>query len=188
MNPSGLTFAAPCRSRSEADDVGLTVAVPSDLLPSHIEPPLTFAVVGAIEAENLVSSAKTTNGTATAQPLDDGDHGTIWSNGQLLVWDPSGKGAEMTLQFPCPAGGKVEIVARLACGPDLGTVQFAIDGNTAGDPIDLFDSKFIAREVSLGTFTVTPGITPLVVRITGKNALSKGFAVGIDAFILKSPR
>ena len=62
-----------------------------------------------------------------------------------------------------------------------------IDGKPAGDPVDLFATKMAPREVSLGTFTLKAGTTPLVVRVTGKNPLSKGIAVGIDAFILKSP-
>jgi len=162
--------------------------LPSDLLPSYLEPQTTFVIVGGIEAESLQGSAKSTGGGCWVQDTADWDDGHIWSNGQTLIWYPDEKGAELTLQLPCAAGGEFEVVARMVCGPNLGTAQFVFAGELAGQPIDLFAPEMTPKEISLGTLTLKPGPNPLVVRVTGKNPLSKGLAVGIDAFILKPPR
>jgi hypothetical protein len=153
-----------------------------------VELQTTFAIVGGIEAESLRDSAKSTSGGFWAPDTADWDNGAIWSGGRVLYWYPEEKNAELTLQLPCPAGGEFEIVARMVTGPGLGTAQFLIEGKPAGDPIDLFAPKMAPREVSLGTFTLRPGANPIVVKVTGKNPLSKGIEVAIDAFMLRPPR
>jgi hypothetical protein len=160
--------------------------LPSDLLPSHLDPPTQFAIVDGIEAESLQSSAKSTTGGIWSQDMAQFDD-AIWSNGHALFWDPKEKNAEMTLQLPC-SDGTFEIVARMVFGPYLGTVQFSIDGKPVGDPVDLFAPRVTPREVSLGTFEMKAGLTSLVVRVIGKDVLSTGFDVGIDAFVLKPPQ
>jgi hypothetical protein len=162
--------------------------LPSDLLPSHIEPETTFAIVGGIEAESLQGTAKATGGGFWVQDTADWEDHHVWSNGQTFIWYPDEKGAEWTLQIPCTAGGQFEVVARMVCGPTLGTAQFIFDGNPVGDPMDLFAPEMTPKEVSLGTIALKPGANPLVVRATGKNPISRGLAVGIDAFILKAPK
>lgn len=162
--------------------------LPSDLLPSHVQVETTFAIVGGIEAESLQGTAKSTGGGFWVQDTADWEGHHVWSNGQALIWYPDAKGAEWTLQLPCAAGGEYEVVARMVCGPTLGTAQFIVDGKPVGVPVDLFAPAMTPKEVSLGTLTLKPGANPLVVRAAGKNPLSKGQAVGIDAFILKAPQ
>jgi|CZKI01.1.fsa_nt_gi hypothetical protein len=160
-------------------------ALPPDLLPSHWEAPNTFAIVGAIEAENLQSSAKATSGGIWGHDVPASDDGAIWSNGAVLSWYPSLPNAELVLQIPCPAEGEFHVVARMACGPDQGTVQFVLEGNAVGGPIDLYSPKPTPKEFSLGTFALKAGTFPLTIKITGKNPASSGTVVGIDAFLLK---
>jgi hypothetical protein len=160
--------------------------LPDDLLPSHWEFPDKYAIVGAVEAEDLQPMAKATNGGIWAHDMLPTDDGVIWSNGAVLSWYPSQVNAELTLQIPCAAEGQYHLIARMVCGPDLGTVQFVLDGKPAGDPVDLYSPKLVQREVSLGTLALKPGNFTLMLRVTGKNPASTGMVVGMDAFILKS--
>jgi Protein of unknown function (DUF2961) len=163
-------------------------SLPSDLLPSHIVLPTPMAIAGAIEAENLKDSAKATGGDVSTLYTDAIDDRNIWSNGQALYWGPEEKDAELTLQLPSTLGGQFEVIVRLVSGPDLGIVQFALDGKPVGDPIDLSAPKWEPKEVSIGTVTLKAGANPLVVRAMGKNPQSQRLGVGIDAFILKAPQ
>ena len=163
----------------------LPFPLPADLLPSHWEFPDKYAIVGAIEAEDLQSSGKATNGGLWGHDMVPTDDGVIWSNGAVLSWYPSQDNAELTLQVPCRADGDYHLVARMVCGPESGTVQFILGGKPAGDPVDLYSSKLTPREVSIGTIALKAGTFPLSLRVTGKNASSTGMVVGMDAFILK---
>jgi len=111
--------------------------------------------------------------------------GVIWSNGAVLSWYPSQVNAELTLQVPSPAEGEFHLVARMVCAPDMGTVQFILDGKAVGDPVDLYSPKLEPKEFSLGTLPLKAGSFPLSIKVTAKNPASRGIVVGIDAFILR---
>jgi hypothetical protein len=159
--------------------------LPADLLPSHWEFPNKYAIVGAVEAEDLQASAKATSGGVWGHDMVPTDDGVIWSNGAVLSWYPSEQNAELVLQVPCRADGVYHLVARMVCGPDAGTFQFSLDGKAAGGPVDLYSPALAPREVSLGTFDLKAGLFPVSLRITGRNPASTGSVIGIDAFLLK---
>ncbi len=159
--------------------------LPADLLPSHWEFPNKYAIVGAVEAEDLQASAKATNGGFWGHDMVSTDDGVIWSNGAVLSWYPSEQNAELVLQVPCHADGTYHLVARMVCGPDAGSFQFMLDGKAVGGPVDLYSPALAPREVSLGTFDLKAGPFPVSLRITGRNPASTGSTIGIDAFLLK---
>ncbi len=159
--------------------------LPADLLPSHWEFPNKFAIVGAIEAEDLQSSAKVTNGGLWAHDMPEPDDGVVWSNGSVLSWYPDQNNSELTLQIPSPAEGEFHLIARMVTGPDAGMVQFILGGKPVGDPVDLYSPKSTPKEISLGMIALKAGPFQLIFRNTGKNPASSGGVVGIDAFILK---
>jgi hypothetical protein len=159
--------------------------LPADLLPSHWEFPNKFAIVDAVEAENLQSSAKVTSGGLWAHDMPSSDDGVIWSNGSVLSWYPDQPDAVLTLQIPCPAEGDYHLIARMVCGPGSATVQFLVGGKPVGNPVDLYSPTEVPKEFSIGTFSLKPGAFPISIRVAGKNAASKGLNVGMDAFLLK---
>jgi hypothetical protein len=159
--------------------------LPADLLPSHWEFPNKYAIVGAVEAEDLQASAKATNGGVWGHDMVSTDDGVIWSNGAVLSWYPSEPNAELVLQVPCRADGAYHLVARMVCGPEAGTFQFMLDGKAVGGPVDLYSPALAPREVSVGTFDLKAGAVPVSLRITGRNPASTGYVIGIDAFLLK---
>jgi hypothetical protein len=160
--------------------------LPSDLLPSNLPPMTSFAIPGAIEAEDLVSSAKATSGGLWAQDMGQWEYGEVWSKRGALFWQMDQAGANLTLQLPGAAPGKYDVVARMVAGPGFGTVQFSMGGKPLGGPVDLYAPEIAPREVSLGSVDLKGGPNPIGVSVTGRNPQSKNFTVGIDAFLLKA--
>jgi hypothetical protein len=159
--------------------------LPADLLPSNQSPMTGFSIPGAIEAEKLVATAATTGGDLWAQDMGQWEYGEAWSNRGALFWHGRREGAQLTLQLPCPADGKYEVVARMAAGPGFGSVQASIAGQPASAPVDLYAPLMTPREISLGTVSLKAGPVPVAFVVTGKNPDSKGLDIGIDAFVLK---
>jgi hypothetical protein len=162
--------------------------LPKDLLPSNLSPMTGFALPGAVEAEDLVSSAKATSGGVWAQDMGQWEYGEAWSKRRALFWQMDKPGAELAFELPSPAAGRYEVIARMVTGPGFGIVHFSEDGRPVGEPIDLYAPIVTPREVSLGMVDLKAGPNTLTVSVTGKNQLSRNFTVGIDAFVLKTPQ
>ncbi|HEY1763367.1 MAG TPA: glycoside hydrolase family 172 protein [Opitutaceae bacterium] len=156
--------------------------LPAELLPSHWEFPTKYAIVGAVEAEDLASSAKATNGGVWGHDMLGGGEGVIWSNASVLSWYPNELNAELNLQVPCHADGDYHLIARMVSGPDSATVQFVLGGKPVGDPVDLYAPTAVPKDVSLGSLSLKAGDVPIAIRVTGRNHASSGLVVGVDAF------
>jgi hypothetical protein len=162
--------------------------LPADLLPSSLPQMTAFSIPGAIEAEGLVPSARATAGAPWAQDMGQWEYGEAWSNRGALFWQPGSAGQKLTLQLPCAADGTYELIARMVSGPGFGVVQFSLGGKALGAPADLYSRQPAPRDIPLGRVDLKAGTVPLSLTATSKNAESKGFDVGIDAFMLaKSP-
>jgi hypothetical protein len=159
--------------------------LPADLLPSNLPPMTGFSIPGAVEAEDLVSTAKATQGGIWAQDMGQWEYGEAWSKRGALYWQADAGAADLTLLLPSAAAGRFDVVARMVAGPGFGTVQFSSGTNPLGGPIDLYSPQMAAREIPLGAAVLVAGQNPLRVSITGKNPDSRGYTVGIDAFLLK---
>jgi Protein of unknown function (DUF2961) len=159
--------------------------LPADLLPSNMEAMAAFSIPGAVEAEGLISSAKSTGGGMWSQDMGQWDYGEAWSNRRALFWHGRETDARLDLELPSPADGKYSVVARMATGPGFGTVKISLAGQPSGDPVDLYAEQMTPKEVSLGQVDAKGGKIAVSIAVAGKNALSKGVDVGIDAFIIK---
>ena len=160
--------------------------LPEDLLPSDIPPMTRFAIPGAVEAEKLTDSARATEGDFWAQDMGQWEYGVDWSNRGALFWHGKQNASTLTLQLPVPADGRYSVVARMVSGPGFGIAQASLAGVPAGAPVDLYAPLMTPREVVIGTADLKAGHAPVMFSVTGKNPLSKGFDVGIDAFIVKA--
>jgi hypothetical protein len=159
--------------------------LPADLLPSHLEPMKGFAIPGAIEAEDLKDTAVVSGGGVWNQDMGQYEYGEAWSRRGALFWRADGPGSELTLQLPCPAAGRYEVIARLATGPGFGAARFLVGRQVFGDPVDLYGAVATPREVSLGIVDLPAGKVPFTVQMTGKNPRARSFDLAIDAFILR---
>jgi hypothetical protein len=159
--------------------------LPKDLLPSNIAAMTAFAVPGAVEAEDLVPTAKASAGGVWAQDMGQWEYGEAWSKRGALFWQTDHAGPDLNLQLPSAEAGKFEVVARMVTGPGFGVVQFWDGPRPVGPSIDLYAPIVTPREVSLGIVDLKAGQNKLTAVVNGKNDLSRNFTVGIDAFILK---
>jgi hypothetical protein len=162
--------------------------LPADLLPSTMPLLTDFVIPGAVEAEDLVASAKATLGDVWVQDMGQWEYGEAWSKGGALFWQTDQPGGYLSFEIPSAKAGKFELVARMVTGPGFGVVQFSGGGKPLGDSIDLYAPAIAPREVSLGLVDLKAGLNPLAISVTGKNPSSLDFRVGIDAFVLKGPQ
>jgi hypothetical protein len=145
----------------------------------------SFAIPGAVEAEDLVAGARATSGGVWSQDMGNWDYGEAWSRRGALFWQADAPGAGLTVPVPAPGDGSYQVVARMVAGPASGIVRFSMGGKPLGGPVDLYSETWAPREVALGTAALRSGPNPVVVTVEGRNPLSRNDTVGIDAFILK---
>ena len=94
-------------------------------------------------------------------------------------------GHKIDLELPVKSAGTYAISAAFTKAGDYGIVQLAVvvDGKPLGKPIDLYEPApgvVHAGDVTLGTATFDAGPHLMSVVLTGKNARSTNFLVGMD--------
>ena len=108
--------------------------------------------------------------------------GEKWSNDGQLWWTGARPGDRLELALPVAKGGRYQLRAQLTKAVDYGIVQFALDGEKLGPPVDLFhDGVIPSGELDLGTRYLTAGDHALAVEIIGANLqAAKAFLFGLD--------
>ena len=105
-----------------------------------------------------------------------------WS-GHAQLWIGGQPGDGLTLTVPVAKAGRYGLGVYLTMAPDFGQVQFGLDGERLGTPIDLYAPRVIASgRVVLTTRNFSAGRHTVRVGIAGKSPESRGNAVGIDCF------
>lgn len=132
-----------------------------------------------LEGETLLLSAKTGGET---EPQEMEGFGPNWSGNKQLWWRETKLGDKLTLLIPADREMKCEISLKPTQAPDYGVVQFSLDGQPVGEPVDLYAEVAAPRDViSLGVHNLTKGDHKLGVEITGKNAKAdEGYGFGLD--------
>jgi hypothetical protein len=156
-------------------------ALPDDLLPIVPGPLPHFQ--GIIEGESLLESAKSTNGSVTIQDL-------TWVPGtsglDQLWWQPSEVGAKLDLTLDSGETREAELVGYFTMAPDYGIARFTVNGQVLTRQLNGYDAKVInSGPIPLGRVSLRKGANSLTVEVTGKDAKSIGFSVGIDGFLIK---
>jgi hypothetical protein len=105
-----------------------------------------------------------------------------WKDDDQLWWRGAKPGDRLTLNMPIKEEGKYGIQLNLTKAPDYATVQFYVDGEKAGGPIDLYDAAVVpADSIMLGPLEFGQGEHKLTVEITGAHPeAQKAYMVGID--------
>ena len=148
--------------------------------------PKLHTVQGAIEGEKLKVLAKTA-GEAAPQEMGSFSRGK-WSGELQLWWTRAKVGDQLTLALPVRKAGKYDVQVVLTKARDYGIVQLSLDGEKAGEPIDLYDPEVVhTRPLSLGTHELGAGEHKLAVEITGANPKAmKSYMFGLDYVLLKA--
>ena len=113
--------------------------------------------------------------------------GGTWSNNDHLWWTNAKPGDKLEVVVPVERAGKQKVSVILTKARDYGIVQLSVDGQKAGDPIDLYNPEVIPTDpIPLGTFDLSEGDHKLTVEIVGANEKAiKSYMFGLDEVILK---
>jgi hypothetical protein len=105
-----------------------------------------------------------------------------WDNDEQLWWTGAKSGDKLELIIDTEKDGKYKLVAELTKARDYGIVQFRIDGQNIGEPIDLYNPKVIPTgPIEVGAVDLKAGKHVIQIEILGKNEkAAPGYMVGID--------
>ena len=122
-------------------------------------------VKGALEGETLKILEKT-GGATEVQHFDQYN----WSGDRHLWWRDGKPGDKLTFALPVAKPGKYAVVVNLTKAVDYGIVQFHLDGEKLGEPLDLYNNGVVTTGPKpLGTRDLKEGEHKLAVEITGSN-------------------
>jgi hypothetical protein len=144
--------------------------LPLTLLPKYVPP----RVAGTLEGEELRILEQT--GQPGPQALE------ACSNEQQLWWRGAKPGDRLVLSVPVAADGKYRLLARCVTAGDYGIVQFSLNDQKAGSPIDLYHNGIaVTDELELGEFDLPAGESRLAVEVVGTNEKAKkDYMFGLD--------
>ena len=165
------------------------------------EPIKVFRVEGALEAEDLKVSAQTEGLQMESQSLRGmasgpaGGAADIGFSGERHVWVKAQKpGDFVELEIPVKGDAPQRVWLYATKSWDYGTVQFSVNGQAAGQPVDLYSGaqgKVVPTgPILLGVYTPQGGAIKIRATLTGSNPQSQGTKsfFGIDAVKLEETK
>lgn len=109
--------------------------------------------------------------------------GGKWHEDRQLWWKGAKPGDKLELTVTLEKSGKQRFVCSMTKAVDYGTVQFYLDGEKIGQPVDLFNNGVIhTGDLTLGEVDAEAGEHTLTVEITGKNEKATNYLFGMDQF------
>lgn len=147
--------------------------------------PAAIKLRGAQEAEALQASLRATEGTVEVQKVANHEWWQ-WSGDAFLVWRPTAPEAQLHFALHAPTAGTYEVTGYFTRGDEYGKLRLLQGDRPVSPEINLYD-PFVSPTVPvvLGKVQLKAGANPLSLLVTGKDPLSKGHLIGIDAFVLK---
>ncbi len=158
--------------------------------PPPLPPP--FVIPGAIECEAMSIIAKTDGRGADRQAMA-GFARDTWSGDGQLWFRGQGPGDFVELRVPVPEPGRWKVTLHATRSWDYGIAQFAINGQPAGEPIDMFSGRHglcvPTGPIDLGVVDATGEFLALRATIVGGNAEALGTRsfLGLDCVVLTRP-
>ncbi len=110
-----------------------------------------------------------------------------WNKDDQLWWTGAGPGDKLDIVLKVEKSGTYRTSVTLTKAIDYAIVQFYVDGQKAGQPIDLYNDGVIPTgPIELGTFKLDQGDHKVTVEIVGANQKAvKAYMFGLDQIILK---
>lgn len=139
-------------------------------------PPPPYEIAGAIECEGLKVTAHSDKLAYGPQEMA-GFGAKTWS-GDSHLWVRGAKvGDYIELEVPCDSKSPVKVIVRATKSWDYGIVQFSVNGQKAGEPVDMYSGKEgvckASGPIDLGTFTPVAGKLVLRAEVVGGNPEEK---------------
>jgi hypothetical protein len=138
-----------------------------------------FTVKGAIEGEKLKVLRKT-GGKSQEQEMI-GFPGQ-WSNDVHLWWTDAKPGDMLDLALPVERAAKYRISLQVTKAPDYAIVQFYLDGEKLGGPVDLYNATVVpSGPLVMGARKLEAGDHKLTAEILGSNEKAvKAYMFALD--------
>lgn len=112
-----------------------------------------------------------------------------WSGGKQLFWSGAQPRARLELEFDAAKAGTYDISAALTIARDYATVNLLLDGESLGQPLDLYEYPGVKTtgELHFGQRKLTAGKHRLTLEIIGaNNSAVKAYMVGLDYIRLQA--
>ena len=152
------------------------------MLKASLRIPLRVEVPnGALEAEALAPE-----GTIPCAVEDMSAYGPDWSGMTQLRFAPYRTGAEFTLRIPA-SEERCDVDLYYTKGPAYGDVDVIAGGRTVGSYAGYATSVVPGGKLPLGDILSPGAPLPVTFRVRGQDPRSRGYAVGLDAFVI-TPR
>lgn len=155
------------------------------ILRSSLRIPLRVAVPnGAVEAESITPVK--TSLKSSVENMD--AYGPDWSNGEQLKVTAERKGDSFVLPVPVSETDEFNVDLYYTKGPDYGNVKIMENGKKVGQINGYSKQVYPGGAIELDHLISVGKSIPIHFVVTGKNPMSKGYVVGLDAFILHPDR
>lgn len=155
-------------------------------------PPPPYKIEGAIECEEMQVISKAEGMTFEPQAMQGFGRNT-WSNDTHL-WGRANKIGDFgEVQFPVEGNEPVKLTLYATKSWDYGIVRFFVNGQQAGNDIDLYSGRdglcTNSGPIDLGTHAPVRGVITLRVEVVGQNpnALGTKSFFGLDCVVLNQP-
>lgn len=108
-----------------------------------------------------------------------------YSAEKQVYFAPAAQEATLDVPIQIAEEGDYVVHGLITFSSSGGTWQASLDGKPAWGPADLFIPQAETKEVRLGLHHLTPGEHLLRFECKGKNPASPGYAIGLDALLLR---
>jgi hypothetical protein len=187
MSYAATTFfyARPGVMHNRAPDPEAAAAPVVD--PPPLPPP--YKIEGALECEDMEITAQT-EGIPIERQYMKGYGRTVSSAELHLFVRPEASGGFVELKFPVAGKGPHRVQLYATRSWDYGIVRFFVNGERAGEDVDLFNSEARAvaatGPIDLGVHEPVDGALTLKVEVVGRNPASEltGSYFGLDCVVL----
>lgn len=156
----------------------------SALPPAGMRIPLRVAVPNkAIDAESFAPQSSTMTSVVEEMTA----FGADWSGNKQLKFTARGVGEKATLALPADEEA-YDVALYYTVGPDYGDVDIVYDGKKIGSISGFNKETMPGGKIVLKNLKSINRTLPLQFVVSGKNASSSGYSIGLDAFVLTPKR
>jgi hypothetical protein len=136
--------------------------------------------------ESYAGVASGTTTTSVLKRMSNSGTTTFSGSAGMQLDNHNADGSPGSLPFEVEATDTYGVAVRYVQGPTYGVVQFAIDGDAIGAPIDAYAPAVTASEATLGIAGLTEGKHTFTMTVTGKNDAATDYLSGFDYLELDS--
>lgn len=127
---------------------------------------------------DLLATAISSDGTPSAQTMT--GWGADWSGGkQMFLYNKTVTDATLATYLWVEEAGTYDLSGKFTVGGDYGTYKVTLNGASLGN-IDFYKGSVANRAHEFGIVTLKAGYNKLNFAVSGKNASSVGYCIGID--------